>query len=125
LIALIINARRPGPFRSREGQAAFARTTLRRADSDRPSSRRSAWKDQCHTRTARRRRGQASPALRLIRTHRKRTFRATLLFTMSAKQAALPTGILQIFVFSTSMSSAREVAPALSSSGATAFAPRN
>ena len=35
---------------------------MRAADPSRPSRTEQVWKDQCHTRTARRRGGQASPA---------------------------------------------------------------
>ncbi len=103
LIALIIDAR---PFqdlaiRERNGRhsqtrppqstaelPASPRTALR--TSDPPPSRQRIWKDQCHTRTARRRGGQASPAF--ARPPDWANVRTTLLFTMSANRQHSPTG---------------------------------
>ena len=93
LIALIINARpfrgRSGPREERKGTSGpglASRIRVRPHRRERPcglsaapSSRRPSWKDQCHTRTARRRGGQASPAF----ARPLRDVRTTLLFTMS------------------------------------------
>ena len=112
LIALIINARPFRALRARERTAGIQRPEPRK---DRvppippqtaiwttaaPPSRRHSWKDQCHTRTARRRGGQASPAfahsLRPVRNGRN--VRTTLLFTMSANRQPAPSEPLQTFI---------------------------
>jgi hypothetical protein len=95
LIALIVDARsryrnlKPEDFGSDNGRhlTAWPRSAMR--NSAISSSRRHGWpipslteqvlKDQCHTRTARRRRGHAPPAF----AGPLRDFRTTLLFTMS------------------------------------------
>jgi hypothetical protein len=79
LIALIVDARH-GPETIRQRSASSM--PCRRADDMARPFRRSTeqvLKDQCHTRTARRRRGHAPPAF----AGPLRDFRTTLLFTMS------------------------------------------
>ena len=107
LIALIIDAR---PFqdlaiRERNGRHSSDPSSDGRTGPSAPAStgdtdlqpRRRAdgasWKDQCHTRTARRRGGQASPAF--ARPRQGADVRTTLLFTMSANRQHAATDMLQ------------------------------
>jgi hypothetical protein len=132
LIALIIDVRPlRRPIQPERGTSDIPRAPQRVApsstpskneeDADRPPSRQPirpappkrnrSWKDQCHTRTARRRGGHASSAFARPPRLAVGSVRTTLLFTMSVNRQRIPNGPLQSCLSSDKLSPASLVEP--------------